>query len=198
MTYSLSTLTSNWRGNATKFGRNTRGIAATEFALIAPILIVMSMGIGEMFFRYTAFDQFNRYTFQVGDMLSRSSALTTAQLSEHYKARTFILNEIDSTNMVFNIKSFGIDKERDARLLWERNLGGDKNTVDPDDLDGLGEPGETIMHFTISMTYQTPVDLLGWVPPMHLKRTVYFRPRETRAIAIDGEIAETNKDWDDL
>ncbi len=44
-----------------RFLSNSRGVAATEFALIAPALIFLIMGVFEMSFRFRASEEATRY-----------------------------------------------------------------------------------------------------------------------------------------
>jgi Flp pilus assembly protein TadG len=50
-----------------RFASDRRGIAAAEFALIAPALIFLIMGVFEMSFRFRASEEATRYVHQVAD-----------------------------------------------------------------------------------------------------------------------------------
>jgi Flp pilus assembly protein TadG len=54
-----------------KLFSDRRGVAAAEFALIAPALIFLIMGVFEMSFRFRASEEATRYVHQIADIVSR-------------------------------------------------------------------------------------------------------------------------------
>jgi Flp pilus assembly protein TadG len=60
-----------------RLANDRRGIAAAEFALIAPALIFLIMGVFEMSFRFRASEEATRYVHQVADLVSRESIITS-------------------------------------------------------------------------------------------------------------------------
>ena len=68
------------------FLREARGVAALEFALIAPILAVLIYGLIEMTLRFRAADEYQRYLQQAGDYLSREDELFSSDIDEIYAA----------------------------------------------------------------------------------------------------------------
>ena len=57
------------------------GTAAVEFALIAPICVLLVSGVFEFTYRFKVADEFERYAFQAGDYLSREDALTSSEIA---------------------------------------------------------------------------------------------------------------------
>ena len=80
-----------------------RGVAATEFALIAPALIFLVMGVFELSFRFRAAEEATRYVHQVADLISRETTLTTGGLEEIRDASIFMMNPLDTTGRVWAI-----------------------------------------------------------------------------------------------
>ena len=68
-----------------------RGIAAVEFAFIAPALIFLVMGVLEMSFRFRASEEATRYVHQVADLIGREKDMTTEQLGKIYAAAVHMM-----------------------------------------------------------------------------------------------------------
>ncbi|MEO1746116.1 MAG: hypothetical protein AAFR13_06255, partial [Pseudomonadota bacterium] len=59
-----------------------------------------------------------------------------------------------------------------------------------------GMPGETIIRVHSKYTYTSPFTYFLKVNPYLKEKVLYFKPRVTRAIAIDGSVSEQNHNWD--
>ena len=75
-----------------------RGVAAAEFALIAPALLFLIMGVFEMSFRFRASEEATRYVHQVADIISRETELTQGDIQELYDASIFMMKPLDTTD----------------------------------------------------------------------------------------------------
>ncbi|MEL6920023.1 MAG: TadE/TadG family type IV pilus assembly protein [Pseudomonadota bacterium] len=180
-----------------KFSRDTEGVAATEFALLMPVMLAMLLGTFEVYFAYTAEDQFSRYTVQVADLMSRENELVTTDITAMLNLANRIMVEVDSENLVeLHVASIGFPKTGTPLTLWKRSAGGSSVTFDPADAAGIALPGETVLRVETHFTYTSPFTYFAKTNPNLKKKVVYFKPRETRAIAIDSNVAETNVNWD--
>lgn len=70
-----------WRGVA-GFGRNERGASAVEFALLAPVLLVLLLGTVTVFHLFRNAQNLEKATYTVGDILSRQTVVTPAVLTD--------------------------------------------------------------------------------------------------------------------
>ncbi|MBI1340179.1 hypothetical protein GC169_08230 [bacterium] len=183
-------LTRKSRRRAVGFARDERGMAAVEFALIAPTLIVLFMGVFEMTLRFRAVEEATRYVHQVADLTSRDKTLTTADLSAIYDASLHMMKPLTTTDRLsMDVAAIGYqnNEDYDPYLLWRRAVG----TEIPLDLDkarGLGIQGESVIRVAISYRYDSPLTSLFSGPTIEIKREAYARPREVRLVTMDGAI----------
>lgn len=183
---------------ARRFSSEKRGTAAVEFALLLPTLMALSFGMFEVYFRYVAEDQFNRYINQTGDLIARSDQLFTADIANFLGLAQRIMVEVDTHDVIeLHVASIGFKKDKTPVVLWQRSAGGDPITIDTEDAAGVGLALETVMRVEAHFTYTSPFQYLMQQNPILKKKVVYYKPRVTRAIAIDGNVAETNADWED-
>ena len=176
--------------------REQRGVAALEFALIAPILGVLIYGLIEMTLRFRAADEYQRYLQQAGDYLSREDELFSSDIDEIYAAAGQMIRSADLTgNLHFDVASIGFKSDGAPELLWRRHRGDMPPEFNLSDSEGLGAPGESVIRVSARFSYETPISQIIGAGRMNLDDAVYFRPRVTRLIAIDGEIHDDGADW---
>ncbi len=181
-----------------RLAREKRGAAAVEFALLLPSLLALSFGMFEVYFRFVAEDQFNRYVNQTGDLIARSEQMFTADIKTHLDVAARIMVEVETHNLVeLHVASIGFKKDKTPVVLWKRSSTVDVLDVDPSEAAGIGLALETVMRIEAHYTYTSPFQYLMQQNPILKKKVVYYKPRVTRAIAIDGNVAETNTNWED-
>lgn len=176
--------------------RNVSGLAALEFALLAPFMAVLVYGLIELTLRLRAADEYQRYLQQAGDYLSRESELHASDLDEIYAAATQIMRHShDGGTLHLDVSSIGYRPDGAPELLWRRYRGEEPPTLDITDANGLGDPGESVLRVSVRSTYVTPISQMVGAGVMNFDAAVYFRPRVTRLIAMDGLIHDAGVDW---
>lgn len=182
-----------------RFPREKRGIAAVEFALLTPVMILMGLGVSDLYFRFQAQEQFSSYVYQIGDYATQSVALKTNDVNDFLKSSKMMMNEVPTADIIsLNLSSIGFDKKDKPVLLWTRSAGNHAGGTDVP-ISGaheLGKHGETVLRLNSAYIYNPPFAFLGNQKAIKKVRTVYFRPRSTRAVAMDGDIAELAPNWD--
>ncbi len=164
-----------------------RGVAAAEFALIAPALIFLVMGVFEMSFRFRAAEEASRYVHQVADLVSRETSLTTAQLEEIYGASVNLMKPLDTNdNLDVDVSSIAfVGANADPQTYWRR-VAGTAVTFDLNDAVGMGIENETVIRVGIRYRYQSVLSSLFGGGASTMVRSAYARPRVERIITLDG------------
>jgi Flp pilus assembly protein TadG len=169
-----------------------RGIAATEFALIAPALIFLVMGVLEMSMRFRAAEEATRYVHQVADLVAREDDLTTEQLGRIYGAAVFMMAPLSTVdNLDLDVASVGFvvneeGEDPEPEVFWRR-VGGEQVTLDLADTEDMGLEGETVIRVGVRYTYESAISSLFGGPVMRIERQAFARPRVERVISMDDE-----------
>jgi Flp pilus assembly protein TadG len=167
------------------FWRDGRGISAVEFALVAPVLLVLSMGLVEIgrFAMLTLKLQHAATT--LADLATREETMTTATLDALFNAVTHITRPFVLTqDGVAVVTLVGANNGSGPRVYWQRRGVGSYaagSTVGatggaatlPSSL--AVRDGETLL--TAEVVFHYRPWLLGIVPDRVLRRTSYYRPR---------------------
>lgn len=184
---------------AQRSDRRHSGAAIVEFALVLPFFVVIVFGLMELTFRLQATEKFHRYLTQAADYLSRAPELFSDDITQIYNRAPEMMQPVRMTggNLGLTVSSIGFTAEDNAVLLWQRTRGTGAATVTPNDAIGLGVGGETVLRVDASFTYRSVLAFALAEPEMTLTGHVYYRPRRTRVIAIDGIVSENGTAWDD-
>lgn len=179
-----------------RWRRGTRGLAALEFALLSPFLAVLIFGILELSLRFRAADEFHRFVQQTGDMLSREEELFSEDLDAVYAAAAEIMKPVSlAGGLEMDVASIGFTPDGSPEQLWQRARGGTAVPFDVTEAAGLGAPGESVLRVSARFRYATPLSDMLSLGPLEMGHAVYYRPRVTRLIAIDGEIHDGGAEW---
>lgn len=77
--------------------RNSDGVAAIEFAFIAPVMLIMFFGLFEMGRAYAMHRRFITTTYTIGDLIAREEAVTDGDLEGIYKSVPLIMGGYDNS-----------------------------------------------------------------------------------------------------
>ena len=174
------------------FFRDRRGIAATEFALIAPALTFLVMGVLEMSMRFRANEEATRYVHQVADLISREDELTTADLNSIYDASIYMMKPLDTTeNLDVDVASIMFKTNAATPTIVWRRTAGQAIPFNAGEAAGMGVKDETVVRIGIRYKYKSVVTTLFGGAELNIERSAFARPREERVIKIDG-LSEDN------
>jgi Flp pilus assembly protein TadG len=168
--------------------RDRRGIAATEFALIAPVLIFLIMGVFEMAFRFRASEEATRYVHQVADLISRETGLTTDGLDEIYDASIHMMKPLDTVdNLDVDVSSVAFVGDTATPTVYWRRVAGAAVPFDLSDTEGMGVKNESVIRVGIRYNYQSVITSLFGGGFTAIERNAYSRPRVERMVTLDGQ-----------
>jgi Flp pilus assembly protein TadG len=179
----------NMRSSSRRLLSDRRGIAAVEFAMIAPALIFLVMGVLEMSFRFRAAEEATRYVHQIADLVSREEDMTTNQLGELYGAAVHMMMPLDTVdNLDLDVASIGYEGEDSEPAFYWRRVAGAPVAFDLTDAEGMGLQNETVIRVGVRYTYESVLSNLFGGSVMAIEREAFSRPRIERVITMDGEI----------
>lgn len=173
------------RGLLRRLGRDRRGIAAVEFALVLPVMILFSLGLAEVgrFALLTLKLQHAANT--MADLASRDEELSNAAVNSMFSAMQHIVQPFDLADQGRVIVSgIGVDPGIPPTVFWQRAGAGSLSAVSDVGTEGgtatlpatlVLRDGETVIVAEAVFRY-TPW-LLALVPETVLRRAAFYRPR---------------------
>ena len=110
-----------WRQLLRRFRRDRRGVAAVEFALILPFLLLLYLGTIEVSSLYTADRRVTTIAGTVGDLVARTNgALSTAVLTDYFAAAKRIMQPYSLTGLEQVVSVVSVADNGTATVTWSR------------------------------------------------------------------------------
>lgn len=116
-----------------RFGRAERGIAAVEFALILPTMLLLYIGMAQVTFALNVDRKVTVLSRTVADLVGRTASLTPAQMEDVVDAALTVLAPFDSSDVSIVLSSAMVvmnsDDELEAEVCWSFEDNGTARTV---------------------------------------------------------------------
>jgi Flp pilus assembly protein TadG len=109
----------------TRFLRDGRGVAAVEFALIAPILVVLALGCFEVPRYVMVIQRLSRTSAGVSDLVAQADEpITTNQMNDVFTAGKLMMQPYDVvTNGVIIVSSINNPNGAGVKITWQMRKG---------------------------------------------------------------------------
>lgn len=160
-----------------------RGMAAVEFALIAPIMILLYCGLAELSIAMMAERRAAHAASVVADLVAQSGTMTTTDLADIYKIGNAIMYPFPADTLKMRITSVVADSNAVPKMDWSQGSGLSKmpsGTVagfPPN----LLEAGDSVIQADVQYTFSSP---LKYILPndVTFRDTYYLKPRSGGAV----------------
>ena len=175
-----------------RFRNDQGGVAAIEFAIIAPIMIGMYFGLAEIASAIGVDRQVSHATNVAGDLATQQPQITGSQIEEIVSASLRVLGNADISKVSMDIESFilpaaGEAPESRGRIRVNNSAGSFTN-FEAGGLDNkiLNENSGVVVT-RLSYEY-APLKLQFFNTDITLKETFLLKPRRSDAVEIqDGQ-----------
>lgn len=170
----------------TGFGRDDRGAAAVEFALLLPIILVIYLCVVEFTQAFMVQRRVAHATSQVADITAQSGQVTKATLNSYFDIAQLIMSPFGAAPMQSKVTS--VTRMDDKNIIrWSHARGLSPDTVGDEIIlpEGLLEKdGDTLIMSQSIYAYDSPYDIAIPGFPDYLSglttfsRQFYLRPRD--------------------
>lgn len=172
-----------------RFLSDSRGVAMIEFALIAPVMLVMMLG---MMWGADIMQANRHLTYAAGtlaDLASQEKKLFNEDFTEIFLAVEETLKPFDYGNLKMIVTSVEIDEDGEGTVHWsESNAGLDHSHGSTFKLpNGLNEPNTTVIVAEMSYDYEAPIMTSPLtknvsMDSMTIKDEFFVRPRRSNKV----------------
>lgn len=160
------------------FVKDTRGVSAVEFAILAPLLVALYVGSVQVTLGLSADRKVSIVTNSVADLVTQDDTITDADLQDIYAAAEAVLQPYDSAPLSMRITSVRMDQDGDIFVDWSEGDGMVPHDDDslPPPPNGLLAPMNSIIIVEAEYSFSTNIGELTRTPII-LTDTAYLRPR---------------------
>lgn len=162
-----------------RFGRAKSGVAAVEFALLAPMMIVLLFGSVDLVDAFATNRRVEVATVSLADVISRDTEVDDQEMDGIWAALGILMFPDPSLTMDVRITSVRIDSASSARVVWSeaRNglapLSAGASVALPA---AMMNPGTSIIMTEARYDYEAPIGFL-FIGGTTLDHTAYRRSR---------------------
>lgn len=161
--------------------RDEGGVSTVEFALLAPVLLALLLGAVTVFDLFRTAQSAEKATFNVGDMLSRQTAITNTLLASMI---TFVGHTVDYEGQA-RIRVSSISNIAGVMLVDWTNTAGDASITLPamsySDIP-LTALGDSVILTEVFVPHRAFIPIVGLDKVLYSNRSVH-RPRFVGRIA---------------
>ena len=179
-------------GRIAAFRRDNRGVSAVEFALIAPVMILMYFGLAELAQGMMAQRRVSHAASAVGDLVGQSESLTDAQKNDIFAAATNIVMPFPTGPLKLRITSITGNASGNPRVDWSDGSTGLAGYAHCAVVAGfptglVSAAGENVIMAEATYTYTSPV---AKVLPngLSFSEKFYLKPRKVAKVTRSGAL----------
>ena len=169
-----------------RFAATTSGMAAAEFAMISPILIVMFFGVTEFSNAYEANTKVTAVVSTLADLLSQEKVVCDTEKTAAFGASYSIMYPFPHSAMKLRISSLIDNGNGTVKVAWSDSS--DNANYPPHAVNsaqtipaGLVPTGESVLWAEVQYTYTLPVHLF-FGPSVSFDDEYYMHPRKVKQI----------------
>jgi Flp pilus assembly protein TadG len=178
-----------WLPRATSFERligDRRGVSAIEFAMLAPVVILLYVGIAELGNAMTMYRRVANVASTAADLTAQVKTVATADLQDIASASSSILAPYSTTPLKIVVSSVVADQNNNGKVAWSyanKGAGRAANSRYAVPV-GLTEPGSSVIVSEVTYAFTPLVDLQSVFSPgsFDMTRTFYARPRRSLTV----------------
>jgi Flp pilus assembly protein TadG len=101
-----------------RFRKGERGVAAVEFAFIAPIMILLFVGTLELSSGISVNRKLSRLSSTLSDLVTQSQSLDAAAVQDIMKAAAKVIHPYDEAKVKIVLTGINIDAANAAKVEW--------------------------------------------------------------------------------
>lgn len=169
-----------------RFRLNVDGVAAVEFAMVLPVMLIMYLGMAEVTHAVSADRKVTLLSRALADLTAQSKTVTLADMTAIFSAATAVLTPYASGDAQMVISSVEID-DGVAKIAWSCQTNGTARPVGEEIALPEGMLIDDTSLIMAEVTYPfTPA--IGYVlsGTINLTETTYMRPRLVPKLASPG------------
>lgn len=107
-----------------RLGFDERGVSALEFALIAPVLVLIYFGVGELCEAMMAQRRAQHAASAIGDLATQSQSLAASDVSDIFAAASTIMTPFPTSTLKLRLTSVTLNSSSQAKVDWSCSQGG--------------------------------------------------------------------------
>lgn len=168
-----------------RFARDTAGLAALEFAIVAPVMILMHFGAVECIQAFEAYRRVTHIASAIADITAQNSTVTSAQMTDILNAGPALIHPFPSTPLGERVSSLVANSTGQVNVAWSVTMNYTATDTPAVPSGTTLAAGQSLI--VADVTYSAP-SLFALVLPKSIKMTrhAYLTPRLSSQVTKSG------------
>lgn len=168
-----------------RFRRDQRGLSAVEFAMLAPVMILLYFGMVELCQAYMAQKRMSHVASMVADLTARAQVVNQTGLDDTFNIGGQVMQPFSATPLSMRVSSVTRDDNGVVKVDWSYGRGLAPISGELAVPDGLIDNKQSLIVSEAVYDYDSPID--RFLPGItQMSRTFYLRPRSVNAVTCTG------------
>lgn len=167
------------------FRKNTEGVSAIEFAIVAPVMVFIYFGGMELSLLMQADRRTTTVAATIGDLASREVVLNDGDIEDIFAASRILIIPLDPSAVRLRLTNLVADSNGNVEVDWSdasdnftaRSVGATFSEIP----NGVIEDDGSVIMAEVEYTYQSELDYLPSARQT-LRDRFFLRPRRTNLI----------------
>jgi Flp pilus assembly protein TadG len=161
-----------------RFRGDIAGVAAIEFAFIAPVLILMYFGLADLTEGFICERRVAHSASAVGDLVAQSSSVTPSDISDIFAAAQTIIAPFPIATLEQRVTSVTADVNDNQTVDWSQGNGmapyatGSSMTLPPTAISA----NQSVIMSEVTYVYTSPINYI-FTTPITFSNVYYLHPR---------------------
>ncbi len=164
-----------------------RGVAAIEFALVVPILIVVYVVGFEVADAATVYRKLTDTTVQLANVTAQYTTMDSSDVSTVMNASSQIMAPYPTTNLSIVLSEISTNSSGQATVTWSRAFQGTALAAGALVTPPAGFQAASSSYIMVQTSYgYTPPFGAGFMGPITMTNEIFMVPRNSSSIPFDG------------
>ena len=171
-----------WR----RIGRDQKGAAAVEFALLAPIMITIYFGLVETCEAVLAERKADHVASAVGDLVAQSTGVSTSDLADIFSIGNTIMSPFPTSTLQMRVTSLSLNAAGNPAVTWSYGSGMAALTAGTTKAVPITiAAGDSVIMAEATYQYNSPLKYV-LKNALTYNEVYYLRPRQVEQISCTG------------
>jgi Flp pilus assembly protein TadG len=170
------------------FKTDERGLAAVEFALIVPIMVLLYCGLAEFTMAMMAERRAAHAASVVADLVAQSGQITGTQVTDIFAVANAIMDPFSAGTLKLRITSVVADNNATPKVVWSQDnqhglgalSGGTTVAGFPPN---LLTAGDSVIQADVQYSFTSPLRI-ALPNPLAFSDTFYLKPRASSSVTL--------------
>ncbi|WP_206453487.1 TadE/TadG family type IV pilus assembly protein [Aurantimonas marina] len=185
MRISSMTIRADLKAAVEAFGSNRTGVAAVEFALVLPVMLLLYLGGFEASKALEASRKVETTAETVGNLVARNRVMNLTAIDNIFNISSAVMAPFSPDGLQIVVTTVTVDEKGQGTIDWSRASSGAGLTA------GASYPVPSTLNFgaksylvvaDVTYDYQPLLDYTKYFSGIEIKKSYTFRPRISKSI----------------